>query len=212
VVYLISQNIAQGPYRPHDALEQTYQLYFGKRAALVPVPNLASRVPRLVKELRPRGIILTGGRTDADALTEKRDTTERTLLDLALEREIPVLGVCRGLQFINRYFGGSVRSMPGHVATTHAITLIDTDLHGEFGTELRVNSYHNDAVVLRGLSPHLQACAVADAEIVELLKHKYFPIAAVQWHPERENTDQALIDKLTHAFFEKRLYWRSARR
>ena len=51
-----------------------------------------------------------------------RDKFEAKLVDLSIIKSIPILAVCRGFQFVNNYFGGSLEKIKNHSNTNHKIT------------------------------------------------------------------------------------------
>ena len=157
------------------------------------------------------GILLTGGhdvspefygaeRLDAcGACSPERDRMEAALLKFALEKNKPVLGICRGIQFLNAALGGSLwQDLPSqrpseieHHQTApydvpaHAVSILPgTPLRELLGAEtLRVNSYHHQAV--RELAAPLQPMALSPDGLVEAAYHPDHPFVwAVQWHPE----------------------------
>lgn len=128
-----------------------------------------------------------------------RDDMERTLLSLALERDKPVFGICRGIQLINAALGGTLyQDLPTQAASdvehhqappydrpVHQVTLVEgTPLYALLDKRvLSVNSYHHQAV--RELAPGLRAMAYSTDGLVEAVyapEKKY--LWAVQWHPE----------------------------
>lgn len=156
------------------------------------------------------GLLLTGGGdiaprlcgiTDYDPVllcdpNPERDEYELELARLAYERDIPTLGICRGLQIQNAALGGSLhfhvdgheqkrsREQPSH--TVHISE--DSLLHRLVGTrELEVNSLHHQAV--RDCAEGLSVCAVAEDSVVEAAEAtgKRFYMG-VQWHPEHMDT------------------------
>lgn len=149
------------------------------------------------------GLLLPGG-TDIDpwrygAETEtdiyppepERDELELGLYSGAVEREIPVLGICRGQQVVNVGAGGTLhQDVPPHSAFDMPA---ETELHEirfEAGSILRelygptawVNSLHHQAVDVAGTD--LRVTAWADDGVAEGLEHTSLPIVCVQWHPE----------------------------
>jgi putative glutamine amidotransferase len=198
-----------------DVLEHAYVRYFEKFGLkLVPVSNSATVN---YFDLPIEGVILTGGndvdpasyggkKVEGMSLVPLRDKTEKILLDIAVARKLPVLCVCRGMQFANVYFGGTLTHVAGkHVApgTDHPVKLREKSL----GVRSSVNSYHNWGVVEKDLAPDLRAFALADG-LVEGWFHSSLPIAGVQWHPERKSPDPVLNEKLVMAFVGRTLFWK----
>ncbi len=130
----------------------------------------------------------------------ERDGFEYRLLDRALQRRIPVLGICRGLQLLNVYFGGTlILDLDKYYKRNHAAISDEEDrYHGvklSDGSSLRdsikqdsgkVNSAHHQAAERIGAG--LRVAARADDGTVEAIEgNDQLPskIISVQWHPER---------------------------
>lgn len=132
-----------------------------------------------IEALAPDAILLTGG--NDIGTTPDRDATERAMLDFSIVKNLPVFGICRGMQMMNIYQGGSLISTQGHVSTRHLIT-------GAFCIQSReVNSYHNMSITKKTLGQDLEILASTQDGCVEAFRHKSLPWLAVMWHPEREN-------------------------
>lgn len=162
----------------------------------VPVPNNSSIVKGLVDELTPIGIILTGGNSlvQYGGNAPERDAMDEQMIQIAVERKIPLYGFCRGMQSILVYFGNRLTSVKGHVAVRHA-------LYGD--SEREVNSYHNQGCV--ELNPHsgLECVFCTDDGVIESVRHKDYPIFATMWHPEREDKfSQIDIENVRKLFWE----------
>lgn len=146
----------------------------------LPMP-VSSAVPdkaAYVAGLAPDAIVLTGGNDIGTA--PDRDAMERALLGYAAMARLPVFGVCRGMQMMNVYQGGSLVVIDGHVATRHRVS-------GVLWPEAReVNSYHSIAVLPEFLGRDLEILATASDGSVEAMRHVVLPWLAVMWHPERE--------------------------
>ena len=157
------------------------------------------------------GFLLTGGhdvspefygqeRLPACSATSPAwDRMEDGVLRRAMAADKPVLGICRGLQFINAALGGTLwqdlptqrptdvchRQRPPYDAPAHAVDLLpDAPLAALTGAEsLQVNSYHHQAV--RDLAAPLRPMALSVDGLVEAAWHpgQRF-LWAVQWHPE----------------------------
>ena len=171
-----------------------------KSVTPVLVPNTLRDPSGYLKAVGAQGLLLTGGddlgrlpgETDITPAPGDRDRTEHALLDHAVNHALPVLGVCRGLQVVNVFFGGSLvrdlNSLGHHINATHPLEIVAEILDG--ATHLGgavTNSYHGQGVLLSGLASDLRAFALAQGNVVEGLYHPGRDILAVQWHPERRN-------------------------
>ncbi len=155
------------------------------------------------------GLVLTGGHdvnprfyggpAGHPTITEidpRRDEFEKELIEGALSLEIPVLGICRGLQLANVHFGGTLipdleeSGFPSHRSTTdgaehrHPLTVVEgsgLSVYAESGT---VNSSHHQGIDRIGKG--LRAAAFSPDGLPEALEREggaFFLL--VQWHPER---------------------------
>lgn len=145
----------------------------------IPLPNVCEGLSALVGKLNPSGIVLTGGNSlkEYGGNAEERDRTDRTLIKIALEQDIPLYGFCRGMQSILDYFDVHLEKVDGHVAKRHIV-------EGVWGRR-DVNSYHNQAAVI--LKPPLCILAASKEGIIEAVSHETKKIIGTMWHPEREN-------------------------
>jgi len=136
---------------------------------------------------------------------------EFELLRLAIERGIPVLGICRGLQVINVGLGGTlIQDIPSQVsaAVQHWTNAVDTVLchtvYIEEGsllaqvlgmTKLATNSWHHQSVnkVGKGLKVN---CRTSDGVVEGLESTEGLPVLAVQFHPEESSLSYPIFQKL----------------
>ncbi len=157
------------------------------------------------------GIILSGGADiDPDYLGEepldcvsvnpRRDAQELMLVRLAVERQIPILGICRGIQVLAAALGGKlyqdIKTQHDRECIEHSQTIArglashqvkvekGTLLHSLFGKEtLAVNSFHHQGV--KEVPAGFRVTALAPDGIIEGMESVAFrPIMGVQWHPE----------------------------
>ena len=182
------------------------------------VPMLLPAVPDGATEVAGTldGLLLAGG-ADVDPVhygqsphpstdfRPDRDAWELALLRAALDRGLPVFGVCRGLQLLNVACDGTLRQHlpeatghPGHqpragVFGSTRITLRpDSRLGALLGAQARGPCYHHQAI--HELGTGLAAVGWADdgtTEAVESTEHDF--VVAVQWHPEEDPGDDRLF-------------------
>ena len=148
------------------------------------------------------GLVLTGG-TDIGEDAE-RDDLERRLIDDALQRNLPILGICRGQQILNVHLGGTLHlDIPNHRPVSgevirHNIAIAPFSRLAAVvgGAACSVNSRHHQAV--DRVASSLVVTAHALDGIVEAIEDPVRDfVIAVQWHPED------LVDEPPHrALFE----------
>lgn len=174
---------------------------------------------------RVDGLILIGGSdveparygepptSRLEATAPLRDEFELTLVRTALDRDLPVLGICRGLQVLNTATGGTLhqdlaaagfgehRPAPGRLDTPsmHAIEVMPrTRLSGaDDATVWVVNSHHHQGVAEVGKGGVVVARSIPDGAIEAIEWPEYRHALGVQWHPEaleEDTTVRALID------------------
>lgn len=160
--------------------------------------------------LRADGLILPGSSQDmnpklwgaedecSNDINDELDRAQWTLLDIAKEKGKPVLGICRGMQFINVYFGGTlIQDLPcanAHKAGTperyHPLeTAEDSFMEKLYGKTCIVNTRHHQGVGILGdgLAPAAfwEADEAPGDFVIEAFSHRQYPFIGVQWHPER---------------------------
>ena len=106
-------------------------------------------------------------------------------LTAVLERQLPVFGVCLGLQGIVEHFGGelSVLPYPMH-GKASAIRVLGGQIFEGLPRELTAGRYHSLFARKDRLPDQLHATAESDDGVVMAVEHHELPIAAVQFHPE----------------------------
>lgn len=150
------------------------------------------------------GLILSGGgdvdperygeaNTACFGVDSARDEAEFRLIEAYLRAGKPILGICRGHQVLNVFFGGSLsQHLP--TAEAHVPSRAGDNAHGTralpgsflaelYGAHFRVNSAHHQGI--RALAPELTAVQWAEDGVIEACRHATLPVYSVQWHPER---------------------------
>ncbi len=128
-----------------------------------------------------------------------RDEYELELTVLAHSRDVPLLGICRGIQVLNTALGGTLFfDIPGHAQKlardqpSHTVRITEGSLLKRLigADTLEVNSFHHQAI--NKPADKLQITAVAEDGIIEAAedKNKRFCLG-VQWHPEHMDTREA---------------------
>jgi putative glutamine amidotransferase len=179
---------------------------------LLPLLNDPDAVRQWLDAIRPHAVVLSNGNDWGEYPV--RDQTELAVIQCALKAGIPLLGVCRGLQVLNVYFGGGLQKGLGcppvgnHVASTHPIRLdrVWTESLG-VPEEILVNSYHDQGVVPSGLASDLRIFASAPDDVVEGVYHPEKAVLGIQWHPERDNPSHDFNSRLIGRFFEQGAFW-----
>jgi putative glutamine amidotransferase len=180
------------------------------------------------------GLLLTGGQdvhpkfykkpeylqySNVNDIDEKRDEFELQMLDKAMENQLPVLGICRGLQVCNVYLGGTlVPDLPSsgkqehsafrqgedryHPITVHDETALKNIIGARAG---EINSAHHQSAAT--IAPELMANAISPDGVVEGLERKNPEgkpyLLLVQWHPERMNDQQsAFSNNIRESFLD----------
>jgi putative glutamine amidotransferase len=167
------------------------------------------------------GLLLPGGEDDvAPALygespvpeigpvNEVRDRFERALLAEVVRQRKPVLGICRGIQVINVFFGGTLwQDLPTQLphydiehqrpdqkwSGVHDIQILpQSHLHALLGVDTAsVNSTHHQAV--RDVAPDFQVAARSADGVIEAIESSLHAVLGVQFHPERLATGDDII-------------------
>jgi putative glutamine amidotransferase len=202
----------------------------------LPLDSRASQEARELAFSTMDGLLFSGG-ADVDPrrygqpnagsreIEDDRDELEAAAWEAARSRAVPVLGICRGLQAINVFSGGTIlQHVEGHAGAgwgsgppaTHPIRLVPgtrlTRLLGEAGGDgdgdgtltLEVNAYHHQGIRAGDLAPSLRAAAWADSsagplvEGLESIGEDF--VVGVQCHPERTESTPAAFERLFAGF------------
>lgn len=182
----------------------------GGAPIVIPLVDDEDYIDELTEELD--GLLFTGGpdispfyyndysRNGLGYTVPERDEFELKLLEKALEKKKPILGICRGAQIISCYFGGTLYqdiensniSEMNHAATNqpkylenHSITILKNSILQQVfeKEEIFVNSFHHQCI--NKLGDGLIKTAWAEDGIIEGFEKEEYPfLLGVQWHPE----------------------------
>lgn len=164
------------------------------------LPSDIKTVESLLEKITVHGILLTGGNTHVKygGSAPERDALDDYLLRSRPAYGVPLLGVCRGMQSIQIFFGAELRRVEDHVACSHLIRSEEPDF-----PDLTVNSYHEFAAVE---SPDILKVVYRSSDgVIESVQHREEPLAGIMWHPERSNPFDQHDVSFFQAFFGARL-------
>jgi len=166
-----------------------------------------------------QGIVLSGGnditsslyggkKEDAHKPDLRRDNFEITLYRKAVEKGLPVLAVCRGLQVINVAHGGSLKSnLRTHKEDkridAHILKIKNNSLFKGISLVnfLKVGTSHHQAI--DKLGKDLISITEADDGIIEMVEVKNYPLIATQFHPERSEDGKITFKVFKHMVYSK---------
>lgn len=110
--------------------------------------------------------------------------------------KIPIFGICRGLQSLNVFFGGTLRNLWFHPYSNHEDDKVHKVMANGEKKELEVNSFHHQAIDKLGsyLTIEAQTDKINEG-VIEAISCFSKGIFAVQWHPERLRNDEYSLNK-----------------
>ena len=208
----------------HNSIEEAYSKAVVKYGGLpVLIPTVEQQRTYLADILnRVDGLLIPGSR-DMDPgyygeephpklnpMSGERTEAEFMALEMAVEKDKPVLGICGGMQFINVFCDGTLhqdiqdlidKPVVHEKGALHPVEIKKGSLlHKIIGKdEINVKSYHHQAV--KRLGDDLIVSAVSPDGIIEGIESERYSLFAVQWHPELEDTDTS--KKIFEYFLDK---------
>lgn len=200
----ISSDMKKMESDPRRLITETYQTYSDAVFYAGGIPMITCG--RCAEEMADLcdGLLITGGPdlepevygeqplNDTVKPMPERTAFEKPLFQAFLDRGKPILGICRGCQFINAVMGGTLyQDLVEQKGWVHFNAQIRHEVYAEegsvlyrlFGPKFRTNSTHHQAVKV--LAPGFHVTARSVEGIVEAYEHDTLPILATQFHPER---------------------------
>ena len=194
---------------------------------IIPITEDEEVIKRMLENVD--GIIMTGGVdvhpfrfgeepiAKIGTISAERDEFDFKLMKYACEMNKPIFGICRGIQVINVYFGGTlIQDIPSQRNTnilhsqtaeyhvpTHKIQIVkDSIIYDMLGESSEVNSFHHQAI--DKVSKDFKVTAAAKDGIVEAIEYKKKDsfILGVQWHPELMSTKTIKMQNIFDMFVE----------
>lgn len=196
---------AQEYNEPRDGLARDWYAFFqaiGLPNNWILLPNLGIATLDYMKVQQIDAVILSGG--DDLGHDPVRDLSEQLAIQYCRKLQLPLLGVCRGLQLMCTEAGGKLQAVSPEVHRVQRHTIHFTDAfpvnHSAKIQNTMVNSYHNQGLALP-LPEEYEAMAWFNGEC-EAIRHKQLRWAGIMWHPEREATCHERDRQLFHWLFE----------
>lgn len=146
------------------------------------------------------------------------DKAQRDILDAFVKAKKPVLGICRGMQLINIYFGGSlhqdlstrdIHTRKNDNDSIHSVKSVEEgNLFEKFyGKTFNINSAHHQGA--KKLGKGLKEVLRSEDGVCEAVIHEELPIIATQFHPERmsykQRRDDAVVGEEIFEYFKSLL-------
>ena len=167
---LISQSLIYNKTRNElsDFIDTRLINFFTKLNYIpITISNFYSNPDVFLNSFKFSAIILTGG-SDIGKFP-RRDKLENNLIKYSIRKKVPLIGICRGMQMINRFFKGKLVKIDNHVKVKHLI------LNVKSKKKLVVNSYHNYAIYEKTMHKNLSVlhrCFKDNS--IESFKHKKY--------------------------------------
>lgn len=154
----------------------------------------------------------------SDEPDRELDKAQRDILDAFVKAKKPILGICRGMQLINIYFGGSlhqdlvtrdIHTRKNGNDSIHSVKSVEEgNLFEKFyGKTFNINSAHHQGT--KKLGKGLKEVLRSDDGVCEAVIHEELPIIATQFHPERmsykQRRDDAVVGEEIFKYFKSLL-------
>ncbi len=180
VIFTQRVEIIENYQERRDCSDQRISNFINESGFLpIPIPNNYHLAKDLINNLKPAGIVLAGGNSLSayGGNAPERDAMDEIVIQIAIQKHIPIYGFCRGMQSILSFFGNDLINVKGHAAVRHLVN----------GTEgvFETNSYHNQACVKLN-NNNLKIMMCSEDGVIEMICHRELPIIGTMWHPERE--------------------------
>ncbi len=167
----------------------------------VPIPNSIigygeAYLYDWLEQMQINAIILSGGNNLKEF--PQRDQTEFTILSWCENRDIPVLGLCRGMQLMAAYFGIDLEKIEGHVSRTHKVKVLSSK--GEWPDE--ITCYHDYRI--KNCPDNFEVAVVAEDKTIEAMSGRLLRWEGWMWHPEREKIFREVdLERIRNLFYEQ---------
>ena len=191
-------------YEVREALDTRWAKLFEELDFIPIVLPIDINFKKYFKHFQIDGIFLTGGNDlnslNTNDLSRLRDIFELNLISYGIENEIPIFGVCRGMQIVAKYFESTFKKVKNHVAVNHKLIVSQNSKYRDNLLKLDiVNSYHNFAIDKIG--NNLIISAFSDDKSIEAIEHTKSKVFGQMWHSERQQPFKKEELRLIKTFF-----------
>jgi len=192
-------------YQEHrDELGQNWSKLLNELGVLqIILPNNKQIIDnRIIDNYDLDGVILTGGELEVNGLEKntgqiKRNEFENSLISYCIKEKIPILGICRGMQILNIFFGGELINLKNHSGQSHKIKNLSRDKN----LPKKVNSFHDFGIDEKRLPKNFNIVATDGNGVIEAFEDKNIKILGIMWHPERNKKFDLIDLKLIREIF-----------
>lgn len=161
------------------------------------IPNIEEKAIDYFRQWNLNALFLTGG--DDLGKYPKRDNTEFTLLKMAVEDNIPVVGICRGMQLIHVFFDGKIDQGKEEFQRTHINKKHSVTFQAE---KYETNSFHSNKINEDSLHKDFKIISRCEEDLtVEAIEKP--GVLGLMWHPERATPYQKWNSTYIKEFIEK---------
>jgi putative glutamine amidotransferase len=194
----------QNYFEIREALDIKWGLLFKELKFLPIILPIEFNYKKIFENIKIEGIILTGGNDlnviSKNTLSLKRDNFEKAIIKYGIKKNIPIYGMCRGMELITEFFGGSLKKVKGQVGVRQKLNINNNSKYFSELIKIKsVNSFHNYAV--DNLPKDLIISASNKSGIVKAIEHKKYKILSQMWHTERERNFDKYQVNLIKKFF-----------
>lgn len=188
----ITQNIILNNdyYEVREALDVKWGLLFKELNFLPIILPIEYDFRLYFNSLNLDGVLLTGGNSlsslNLNAESTKRDMFEKELIKYSIANDIPVFGICRGMQIISEYFLATFTKVKNQISIKHKLIANKNSKYFHKIKKIKqVNAFHNYAI--DSLPNDFIISATNEDNMIKAIEHTKYKLFGQMWHSEREN-------------------------